>query len=137
MRERRNRLIWLSTLLVAALLLGIGYAGDFQINSVTRHTLRTESFCLTQADPTNTEVGIVLLGVDSNGATRIRVSSTQTTLSALPGQYFVSQEFGISGLGLMSSSATVQTAAFVRVVCSTDEQPAGARTNEDVEVKIH
>lgn len=75
------------------------------------------SFTLTLAQPSHPETGISLLDIAADGTTRIRTTATQAILTAKPGGYFVSGEFGTQGLQLKSASAATRTAIFVLMNC--------------------
>jgi hypothetical protein len=54
-----------------------------------------------------------LLSIAEDGTTQIQVVETQQTLTARPGECFVSHEFGQKGLTLTSASRATGTATFL------------------------
>lgn len=66
------------------------------------------------------EYAVHLISIDSDGLTKIRVDQTGKELSAKPGEYFVSYEFGQIGLRL--ESVTNGVASFFSQACGPIEE---------------
>ena len=83
------------------------------------HTLIVQDLTLSTAKPTAQlgQYSIRLLSIAEDGTTQIRVAQTDEVLSARPGQYFVSYEFGQEGLQLRSASKSSGTATMTSRDC--------------------
>ena len=110
-----NRWIIFAT---ASLALATGCSSDRQ--SVGRtFALMVQDIKLSQEKPTAQlgQYSIRLLSIADDGTTEIRVAQTDKVLSARPGQCFVSYEFGLEGLELLSASKTSGTATMTSRGC--------------------
>jgi hypothetical protein len=67
---------------------------------------------LSRAQPEDTDAGIRLLRIRSDGRVTIRAIRSGKTYSASPDGYFAGEDFGQHGLYLISSSARRGTATF-------------------------
>ena len=115
MATRMNRFIILA---FVSLVLLSGCSSARQSAGVT-HTLLMQDVTLSQAKPTAQlgQYSIRLLSIADDGTTQIRVAQTGKTLSACPGQCFVSYEFGQEGLELLSASKSSGTATMTSRGC--------------------
>jgi hypothetical protein len=83
------------------------------------HTLVQETLTLTLTRPTTQrgDYHVGLVSIADDGTTRIQVVETGKELTAQPGGFFASQEFGSKGLQLLSASKASGAVSMVSRGC--------------------
>lgn len=109
-------------IIVSAVLIGCTSSSRSGDDFVIRHFMR--EIHLTRQEPTDKELGIMLLRVEPDGAAVISVKETKEVLRAMPGAPFLGRyekvhgssvrTFGESGLVLLSSDVAAQSALLER-----------------------
>src|SRR5688572_14316389 len=97
---------------IALVLCGCNRDAQRDVDSLpVTHSLMVQDFTLSDQKQ-SIQLGqytVRLISIAENGATQIRVLQTDKVLTAQPGEYFVSYEFGRMGLQLKSATNGVAT----------------------------
>jgi hypothetical protein len=85
----------------------------------TTHTSYSREVVLSPKHPEDEFIKARLVKVARDGTTTIEVTETGETLTAAPGEYFVSSAYGRVGLQLLSASADRNEVRLLRAWCET------------------
>ena len=83
----------------------------------TTHTTYSREVELSPKHPEDDLIKARLVRIATDGTTTIEVIKTGETLTAAPGQYFVSSSYGTEGLQLLSVSADRSEVRLLRAWC--------------------
>ena len=85
----------------------------------TMHATYSREVVLSPKHPEDDFIKARLIKIASDGTTTIEVTKTGETLTAGPGEHFVSSAYGTEGLQLLSVSADRSEARLLRAWCET------------------
>jgi hypothetical protein len=96
------------------IILLFGFVAGCAFNNHDTISEMSREVVLSRGHPQDDILGARLVDVAPDGTTTIQVVSSGSKLTAAPGGYFVSDEYGRIGLQLVSSSAEKHEARFIR-----------------------